>query len=124
MTIAEVIDKVDSLVSNTYSQEDKVGWLSQLEWIIKTQIIDTHQGGTEDPFYGYDSNTDPHALLLVPAPFDDVYLRWLEAQIHYYNGETDRYNAAIIMYNTSLEAYANHYKRTHRPLHDGRRFIF
>ena len=54
--------------------------------------------------------------LLVPAPFDEVYLRWLEAQIDYANGEYDKYNNAILMYQTAYDGYANYYNRTHMPV--------
>jgi hypothetical protein len=124
MTIIEAITKIDSLKYNTYSQEDKVDWLSRLDWMVKRQIIDTHEGGEAVPFTGYDADTDLHTVLLIPAPFDEIYLRWLEAQIDYTNGEMDKFNASIIMYNTAYEAFENYYNRNHRPAKKGRRFIF
>lgn len=124
MTIIEAITKLDAHKFNTYSQEDKVDWLSRLDWMIKKQIIDTHAGAEDIAFAGYDDNTDLHTVLLVPAPFDDIYLRWMEAQIDYSNGETDKYNVSIIMYNTAYDAYYNHYHRTHMPLSHGSRFLF
>lgn len=124
MTIIEAITKIDSLKYNTYSQEDKVDWLSRLDWMVKRQIIDTHEGGEAVPFTGYDADTDLHTVLLIPAPFDEIYLRWLEAQIDYTNGEMDKFNASIIMYNTAYEAFENYYNRNHRPVKKGRRFIF
>ena len=95
MTIMEAIAQVDSLVRNTYGQKDKIGWLSRLDWIIKTQIIDSHQGAENVRFNGYDDKTDLHTTLLVPPPFDEIYLRWMEAQIHYHNGEYGKYNALM-----------------------------
>ena len=123
MTIMEAIAQVDSLVRNTYSQKDKVIWLSRLDHIIKTQIIDAHEGAEQVRFTGYDDSTDTNTQLLVPAPFDEIYLRWMEAQIHYHNGEIDRYNIAITMYNTALDSFRDHYTRSHRPL-AGNRFLF
>lgn len=124
MTIIEAIAEIDSLVNNTYSQEDKVKWLSRLDWGIKKQVIDVHHGSEGVAFSGYDRNTDVHTTLLVPPPFDEIYVRWLEAQIHYYNGENERYNEAILMHNTAFDAYSDHYKRTHQPKGYGCRFIF
>lgn len=123
MTIMEAIDQVDSLVRNTYSQRDKVGWLSRLDWIIKTQITDLHQGAENVHFNGYDDNTDLHTTLLVPPPFDEIYLRWMEAHINYHNGEIDRYNAAITMYNTAYDGFRDHYTRQHKSLTTSR-FMF
>ena len=123
MTLMEAIAQLDSLVRNTYSQNDKVGWLSRLDWIIKTQIIDLHQGAENVSFNGYDDNADLHTTLLVPPPFDEIYLRWMEAQIHYHDSELDRYNAAITMYNTAYEGFRDHYTRQHKPLTTSR-FLF
>lgn len=124
MKLFEAIERIDSLKFNTYSQNDKVEWLSRLDWSIKKNIIDLHDGADDVSFNGYDDATDMQTELLVPPPFDEVYLRWLEAQIDYHNGEYDKYNAAIIMYNTAFESYANYYKRTHMPVSRGSRFIF
>lgn len=124
MTIAEVISKVDALMPNNYTPEDKIGWLSSLDSRVKAQIIDTHQRNEPIYFYGYDSMMDQEMELLVPAPYDEMYLRWLEAQIHYHNSEDERYNNAIMLFNNAYEGYKKHYTRTHMPLNHGSRFIF
>lgn len=113
MTIREAIDRIDSLKHNTYTNGEKVEWLSRLDGLIKDQIIDTHDG---DPvyFYGY-TEDDMGAELLVHAPYDEMYIRWLEAQIDYYNGEISRYNNSIMMYQAAYDAYQRHYNRTHMP---------
>ena len=123
MRIIEAINRIDSLIHNTYDQADKVEWLSNLDHDVK-QHIDKHEGGEDVSFHGYDSETPMDTVLLVPAPHDIVYLHWLEAQIHYHNGEYDKYNNAIILYNTDLDAFQKHYTRTHKPLQHGRRFLF
>ena len=124
MTIIEAINKIDALKSNTYSQEDKIDWLSRLDLMVKQQIIDTHEGAAGVTFAGYNDNTDLHTVLLVPAPYDEVYLRWLEAQIHYHNDEIDKYNVAITMFNTAYEGFEKYYNRTHMPIATGSRFVF
>ena len=124
MTIAEVISKVDALKPNTYTPEDKVDWLSNLDARVKSQIIDTHEGGEGVLFYGYDSILDEGTILLVPAPYDEMYLRWVEAMIDYHNSDDERYNNAIMLFNNSYEGYKKHYTRTHMPLNRGKQFIF
>lgn len=125
MTIREAINRVDNLKFNTYSDNDKVEWLSRLDNSVKNLIIDTHEGWeSSSAFMGYGDTTDMDTVLLVPAPFDEIYLRWLEAQIDYHNGEFDKFNASIIMYNTAFDAYANFYNRNHMPRNRGSRFIF
>lgn len=124
MTIAEVIAKVDALKPNTYTPEDKIGWLSTLDSKVKSQIIDAHECKHPFEFYGYDSLLDQGTELLVPAPYDEMYLRWLEAMIDYHNSEDDRYNNAIMLFNNAYEGYKKHYTRTHMPKSYGKRFIF
>ena len=114
MKIMEAIDRLDSLKHNTYSNADKVAWLSRLDHIVKTEIIDTHEDGEYIIFDGY-TESDMDEELLVPAPFDEVYLRYLEAQIDYYNGEIGRYNNSIAMFQSAYDAYARHYNRQHLP---------
>lgn len=115
MKIIEAINRIDSLKHNTYSMNEKVAWLSRLDSMVKRLIIDTHEDGEDITFTGYDDTTDPETELLVPAPFDEMYLRWLEAQIDYTNGEYDKYNNSILMYQAAYDGYANYYNRNHMP---------
>lgn len=115
MTIIEAIDKIDNFKPNSYTQYDKVRWLSILDGIIKTEIIDTHEGGEKVVFNGYEAETPVDTVLLVPAPYEDVYVKWLEAQIDYANGETAKYNNSMVMYNTAYSAFERYYNRTHMP---------
>ena len=124
MTIIEAINRLDSLKPNIYTQNDKILWLSKLDWMVKKQIIDTHENTGDVSFAGYTDDTDINTELLVPAPHDEAYLRWLEAQIDYHNGEYDKYSNAIIMFNTEFEAYAAYYNQNHRPVNRGKRFLF
>lgn len=122
MTLIEAISKIDNLKHNTFTHEDKVGWLSRLDGMVKTEILDTHEGGEGVWFLGYDTDSDVETVLLVPAPYDEMYLRWLEAQIDYANGEFGRYNNAMELFNTLYRGYSSFYNRTHMP--KGRRFRF
>lgn len=124
MKIIEAINSLDALKFNTYSQDDKVQWLSRLDSMVKRQIIDTHEGADAVSFDGYTADTPLDTILLVPAPYDEVYLRWMEAQIDYHNGEYNKYSNAIIMFNTAFEAYQKHYNSAYNPVQRGRRFLF
>lgn len=116
MTIIEAINRIDTLKHNTYTQTDKVMWLSTLDSMVKNHIIDTHEGAVEVSFTGYDDSTDLQTELLVPAPYDEMYLRWMEAQIDYHNGEYGKYNNAIEMFTTAYKGYQDYYNRTHMPI--------
>lgn len=122
MTIMDALYRIDELKPNSYSQTEKIKWLSSLDGVIKSEIIDTHEGGEDKVFSGYDENSDLNTKLLVEAPYDDIYLRWLEAQIDYNNGELNKYNNSSVAYNDAYDLYQKHYNRTHMP--KGKKFKF
>ena len=125
MKIIDAISKVDDLKPNRYDEEHKVGWLSNLDLRVKNEIIDTHEGASETSFTGYNLDVDKNTKLLVPAPYDEMYIHWLMAQIDLANGEYNKYNAEITMFNTEWEDYAKHYNCTHMPITQGKkRFLF
>lgn len=116
MKIIEAINQIDSQKPNTYSYNEKLSWLSRLDAMVKRLIIDTHEGGDDVSFTGYDDSTDQDTEMLVPAPFDEMYIRWLEAQIDYANEEYDRYNNAVLMYQTAYDGFSAWYNRNHMPI--------
>ena len=115
MTIIEAINYIDVLKPNTYSQTEKVRWLSRLDGRVKKEIIDTHEVGEDVVFSEYTDETPLDTVLLIPHPYDEVYALWLEAQIDYANAEYARYNNSISMFNTSYAAFENYYNRNHMP---------
>ena len=124
MTIMEAISRIDILKPNSYTEKEKILWLSTLDGIIKEQIIDTHEGHEGIPFEEYTGDTPTETKLLVPPPYDDIYLKWLEMQMDYTNGEYAKYNNSVAAYNTAYQAYANWYNRNNMPLSQGTRFNF
>lgn len=116
MTLMDAIYRIDTLKPNSYSQEEKIKWLSALDGTIKAEIIDIHEGGEDIVFSGYNENTVLTTELLVPHPYDELYIRWLETQIDYANGEYGKYNNSITMYNKAYSAYENYYNRKHLPI--------
>lgn len=124
MTIIEAINRADSVKPNAYSQSEKVRWLSTLDGTVKNEIIDTHEGAEEIIFSGYNEETPLNTELLIPAPYDDVYIRYLEMQIDYANGEYGKYNNSAAAYNTAFSAFEKYYNREHMPRSRGPRFLF
>ena len=124
MTILEAITRTDRAKPNTYSQQDKVRWLSTLDGVVKNEIIDTHEGGEDVVFHGYNDETLLTTELLIPAPYDEVYIRYLEMQLDYANGEYGKYQNSASMYNQDLAAYERYYNREHMPKMRGHRFRF
>jgi hypothetical protein len=122
MTISEALHRADEVKPNTYADLDKIRWLSTLDGFIKTKIIDTHEGGESVTFKEYDVNTSLDTELLVPAPYDHIYIHWLEAMIDYANDEYDRYANTMEMYNSAWNTFEKYYNRTHMPI--GKKFKY
>lgn len=116
MTIIEAINRIDAINPNNYTQPEKVAWLSTLDGVIKKEIIDTHEGAEAVTFNGYNEETPLDTVLLVPAPYDEVYLYWLQSKIDYWNAEMGKYNNSIVMYNTAYAAFEKAYNREHKPI--------
>lgn len=116
MTIIGAINHIDSVKPNGYSQDDKIRWLSAIDGIVKAEIIDTHEGAESVTSREYDETTPLTQELLIPHPYCDVYIKWLEAQIDYANGEYGKYNNSITMFNSVYSAYEKYYNRTHKPI--------
>lgn len=123
MKILDAITHVDSVKPNSYGQSEKIKWLSELDGMIKSEIIDTHDDGEDIIFSGYNEETDLNTELLVPAPYDKLYTHYLEMQIDYANNEYGKYNNSMVMYNTAYSAFQLYYNREHMPKSNGR-FIF
>ena len=115
MTLIEAINRVDALKPNAYTPYEKIDWLSTLDGMVKRFVIDTHDGGEKIVFKGYDDETPIDTELLVKAPYEDIYIAWLESKIDYHNGEYVKYNNSITRYNDIYQGYCNDYNRTHMP---------
>lgn len=120
MTIMEALYRIDEVKPNSCSQAEKIKWLSSLDGVIKSEIIDTHEGGEKIVFNGYTEDSDLSTKLIVPHPYDDVYLRWLEARIDYTNGEYDKYNNTLMAYNDAYSLFERYYNRTNMPISKGK----
>lgn len=115
MTIIEAIQAVDSLKPNSYSELEKIQWLSELDGTIKAEIIDTHEDDEEITFNGYDETTLLETELIVTAPYDRLYKSWLESRIDYANGDYTRYNNSVTVFNTDYLSYQRAYNSKHMP---------
>lgn len=120
MTCGAIIEIVDKLKPNRFSEEDKYRWLTQIDGMILRELVETHEGGElPDAFAGYSAEQDAYTELLVRAPYDTLYRYWLEAQIDLGNSETAKYNNSMQLFNSAYLTYTDWYNRTHMPKRRG-----
>ncbi len=121
MTIGDVINRVDELAPNQYSEEQKIRWLTGLDGKIFAEIILTHQDPVRESFSAYE---DTSCELLVPFPYaEDLYSWYLQAMIAAQNAESAKFEQLRVLYNDALKQFQDWYNRTHRPI-GGARFWF
>lgn len=115
MTIIEAINRLDKIKPNGYGQEDKIEWLSEIDGMVKQTVTDTHEGGEDISFTGYDATTPLDTVLLIPSPYDSAYLDWLSAKIDFADGEYARYNNSMTRFNDTFLAFSRFYNRKYMP---------
>jgi len=95
MTVLDCIQYVDSIEPNAYNNEQKARWIRECEGKVYTQVFLQQTFDFPD--------LTPWAMLgmelAVPAPYNKLYPRYLQAMIHYANGEYDRYSASMQLFN-------------------------
>ncbi|MBQ8893376.1 MAG: hypothetical protein IJ043_03090 [Clostridia bacterium] len=116
MTVKEAITRADHDRRNDISETEKVGFLSELDLKIKNAILDRYEG---EPvaFSPYDVNED--ATLLVPEPYTDLYLYWLQSKAALLDDDIDQYNAWNTLFQQAYDLFFRHYNATHTRKNSG-----
>ena len=116
MTILEAVTRADQIRPNELDAAVKLRWLSTLDGQIHTELLSACADRPE-PFLGYDGETELRTTeLLVPYPYDELYLHYLIMRIDLAHGELDRYNNEAAQFNRLWQSCAAAYNRNHRPL--------
>lgn len=108
MTPKKVIEIVDRVKVNAYTDEDKFSWLNELDGLIQRTVMQTEPVKMNFP-------QDMSKELLAPFPHDSIYPLWVEAMIDYRNKEFANYNNAVLMFNEKFEDYKKAYIRGNMP---------
>ncbi|MBE5816187.1 MAG: hypothetical protein E7315_00520 [Clostridiales bacterium] len=120
MTIKQATDTFDSRYPCSYTYEDKVRWLSGLDMRIARELLIPF-GIFDKDFSGYEASASPDTPLLVPHPFDEMYILYLIMQTDLFNGETQRYNNDILafmsVYNDFCAYVSRNGKQKSRSVH-------
>ena len=122
MKAMDIIERLDLLEPNDYSPEQKLHWLYNLDGRIYREVIQTH-ADLWSPFpERYESGEEE--LLVGPPYGEDLYYYYLQAMVAAENGETQRYNKRMTLFNSACQGWVNWYKRSHRPRQRGEGFRF
>jgi hypothetical protein len=127
MTLDDVIEKVATLKPHQFDDATVTSWVSDVEMSMWDDIVSHYDDTNPEVEYdddgelitdlprpeAYDATADGDTELMVPAPYDDVYIKYCAAQVDYWAGDYARYNNSMIMYNQALDKYASWFNRTY-----------
>lgn len=110
------MNTIEEIQPTSISKEIQIGWLNRLDTELYQTVIATHEGANAvDPPLPAARMGDATELL-VGAPYDAIYVHWLQSRIDYTLGEYGRYNNSSAMFEADRAAFTNWYNRTHMPL--------
>ena len=110
MKISEAISHTRSLSGNAVDDNTLCRWLSELDGRL---MLDFYKGSE---WMSYSLPQDEDHELLVPFPWDELYVHYLEAMVYYSNGEFERYRNSYEMYNKKELDYRQWYARNQLPI--------
>lgn len=112
-TIREVIQRACDLRPNAFSEEQLVRWLALLDGQLAGDVFLMSIEDMRDLEYTWEK--DAESEVLVSFPHDNIYDHWLCAQIDLANGEYDRYNNDMTVFNACLDEFTAWFARTYHP---------
>lgn len=110
MTVTGTISKADELRMNTISDEQKAEWVMGLDKEIADRM------GIASRVHDWPAGDGE---LLLPSPYDRVYVLYLCSQIDYYNNETALYGNDKAVYDESLSEALAWWRRENCPADSG-----
>ena len=106
MLISDALASASALTGQAIAEADAVRWLSELDGRLAFELY------RADAWTPYDPASDLDSELLVPFPWDGLYVHHLEAMTYYTNGEYDRYEPARAMSERTLTDFRHFLQRT------------
>lgn len=111
MTVSEVIQAVDDIKPNAFTNDTKTAWLNEVEGMVQTEVflfapVDVIQ---------YDYTKDKDTKLLVDPPHDKLYPAYLNARVDFANGEYNKYQNTMQMFNSFFGEFMRWYALNYRP---------
>lgn len=111
MNVQQVIQLVDDIKPNAFSDEAKTAWLNEAEGLVQTEVLLL----APEEIIVYSWEEDRETELLVKPPHDKLYWAYLTALIDFANGEYLKYQNTLQMFNSHFGEYMRWYASRYRP---------
>ncbi|MBR1969595.1 MAG: hypothetical protein IKA17_04485 [Clostridia bacterium] len=109
MTINKAIERAMRLHPDTFTDEQKSEWISELDGKIALETMHLPQ------FKKYEFPDSGETELLAKAPYDNIYELYIIAMGDFHSGETASYAVSAAMFMRAYEEFRKNYIRTHIP---------
>lgn len=106
MTVKEAMNRADALRQNAVSDAQKAAWVLDLDGQL-AEMFDAAPPENHWP--------EENRVLMMPAPYEEIYQLYLICKIDYYNQEMELYTNDMAMYEAALAEAQAWYRRNHRP---------
>lgn len=110
-TLKSVIDYADEIKPNAFSAAAKTQWVNECEGLVQTEVL--LWGSAEIITYSYEA--DKEKELLVSPPHDKIYWAYLTAMIDFANGEYNKYQNTMQMFNSFFGEYMRWFSLVYHP---------
>jgi hypothetical protein len=119
MKLTALLTLCDSWVENNIPDEAKLFMINQIEG--RVQVEGMRLDPSEIVQYAASDLEDEDLELLVPVPYDDLYVRWMIAQYYWYMGEYEVYQNEKAMFDSAWSRWLLYLCRTeHTGANEGR----
>lgn len=102
MTRQDVLARVREIRPNEFQDDWALGLIDELDQRILRELLE-----------GYLIPETGEGLVAMP-PYDGLYADWIVMQIDLANGEYDRYNNDLVLFNSRWEEYGRYISRNYR----------
>ena len=116
MTLGDVLQRVQRDRPGEVTEDEMCAWITQLDVRFYQEQVLRHEGGDQVAQPAYTAQTSRETQLLIPCPWDEVYIHHLYACVDYRLGEIDRYNNSAALFTEAWSDACRAWRRTHMPL--------
>ena len=115
MTIQQALDRKSIIDKDSFPDELKIAWLSELDAQLYIELIQTHENPDNIKFKPY-TKDDGENNLLVPFPYDKLYIPFLFAKVAEAYAETEDYNNHLASFEKAMREFRGYWNRKYMPL--------
>ena len=107
MTVNEVLAKVKDRKPNAYSDESLNDRLNDCEAMVQRELLLT----VPDEIVQYEYPEDRDKELILPRPYDELYVTYIIMQIQFDQEEYGAYNNSNAMFTAQYQSAQSYYNR-------------